>query len=258
MDFKGQQGLYRIDAATGAVTPVVVSKAGERVFLPIFDRSTPNLDKFYYRRLIGQESVLLERTFSSGAEREVARGVQVGISVRRQKTYSRRANANQEGVIVEREFESGAEREVFRHQHLTQFVSAAARPGMFADSGRFIAVVTEPSSKTVTWLSVAVEGGEPRELIRVTAPERLVPFTISPDGSTAFAKEIGDSNSELLRLPLDGSSPSAVQFSDIFGALGFSIHPDGRQVAFATTRGATRLPYEVWVLENFLPRSSPR
>jgi Tol biopolymer transport system component len=264
-DFKGQQGLYRIDAATGGVTPFILPEAGESVFLPIFDRSTPNPDKFYYRRLVGQESVLVERALPSGTEREVARGIQIGISVNRQKTYSRRTNGNQEGIIVERDLKSGTEREIFRHKNLTNFVAATARPGMFADSGRFIAVVTEPASKTVIWLSVPLDGGEPRELTRATAPEHLAQFTVSPDGSTVIAKKTGDPNkSALLRLPLDGSGSTTVQLRGMNllnlpgGPIGFSIHPDGKQVAFVANRGAAGTPYEVWVLENFLPRSSTR
>ena len=263
-DFKGQQGLYRIDAATGGVTPFILPEAGESVFLPVFDRSTPNPDKLYYRRLVGQESVLVERALPSGTEREVARGVQIGISVNRQKAYSRRTNGNQEGVIVERDLKSGAEREAFRHKNLTRFIAASARPGMFAEAGRFIAVVTEPSSKTVIWLSVPLDGGEPRELTRATPPERLALFTISPDASTAFVKRTGDPNKlALLRLPLDGSGSTTVQLRNtnlmnLPGDMSFSIHPDGKQVAFVANRGASTTPYQVWVLENFLPRAPAR
>ena len=262
-DFTGRQGVFRIAAATGEATPYILSRPGEQVFLPSFDWRTPNPDRLYYRRLVGQESVLIERALPSAIEREIARGVQVGISVDRQKSYSRTTNANKEGVIIERDLTTGAEREVFRHQHLTNFIPSSARPGMFGDSGRFIAVIRDPSSKMMTWLSVSLNGADTRELIRATDPESLAMFTVSPDGDTVFAKRTRRTNgkafSELLRVPLDGSAVRPVPLGNMDarnlpGVAGFSIHPDGRQVAFVAERARAQVPYEVWVLENFLPK----
>jgi hypothetical protein len=177
--------------------------------------------------------------------------------------YSRKTNTSQEGIVIEHDLKSGAEREVFRHKNLTRFVPSSPWPGAFGYSGRFIAVLTDPSSKLVTWLAVSLEGKEQRELIRAGASESLEMFTVSPDGGTVFVKKTkgakGEQVSELWRVRLDGAPATLVDLKtlnlqNLSGGLGFSIHPDGKQVAFVTRRAAAQVPYEVWVLENFLQR----
>ena len=261
-DFKGRQGMYRIDANSGEVSPYVLARSGETIFLPIFERRTANPDRLYYRRQTGAESVIVERLVSSGAERELARGLQFGYAVDRQKLYARRMNSNNEGVVLEQDLKTGAEREVFRHRHLTNVLGSSSRPGAFGETGRFIAILTDPSSKTVSWVSVALDGRETLELVRATPPESLTLFTVTADGSVAIVKRVrrlnGEEQSDLLRVPLDGSPARTITLGDfnareLPGGLNFSIHPDGKQVAFVAERARAQVPYEVWVLENFLP-----
>jgi Tol biopolymer transport system component len=265
-DFKGRQGMYRIDATSGEASTYILANPDETINLPIFARHTSNPDRLYYRRQLRSESVLVERLLPSGAEREVARGLQFGISIDRQKVYARRITPDKEGVVVERDIKTGAEHELYRHGHLSNIVgSGTGRPGAFGDTGRFLAVLTDPSSKTVSWVSVSMNGRETLELIRATAPESLSLLTMSLDGSTAFAKRIrrvgNEEHGELLRVPIDGSPVRAVTMGDLDvrnlpGGLNFSVNPDGKRVAFSVERARAQVPYEVWVLENFLPPPS--
>jgi sugar lactone lactonase YvrE len=99
-----------------------------------------------------------------------------------------------------------------------------------------------------------------REVFRSGPGERLSRFTASPDGSAVFVKKERASQAravgELWRVPLDGGSAEKIEWSgtdlDSILANSFLIHPDGRRVAFVN-KTAPRSPYEVWVLENFLP-----
>jgi hypothetical protein len=60
---------------------------------------------------------------------------------------------------------------------------------------------------------------------------------------------------EVWRVPLDGGERRKLELN-VAGMTPFSVHPDGRQIAFGLTARAK--DDEVWVLENFLPPSSTR
>ena len=127
--------------------------------------------------------------------------------------------------------------------------------------GRTIALPAfDADGSTTLWL-VPVDGGEPRPLLRVSPPERIIGSLVkwSKDGrSILIVKEKGDdSPSELWRVSAtDGSARKVdlnadwVPFLAVTGRQSTSFHPDGRQVAFV--RGARPQP-EIWALENFLP-----
>ena len=54
---------------------------------------------------------------------------------------------------------------------------------------------------------------------------------------------------ELWRVPVVGGEPQRTGLS-MEGMSGFSVHPDGRRIAFETGGGRRRAPNELWVLEN--------
>jgi Tol biopolymer transport system component len=263
-DFKGRQGIYRVDRKNGSVAPVAFAGPDERLFLPIWSDTS----KIHFRRLVQTgvphvtppESILVERSLSDGSERELARGLQIGLSVNRRMAYARITTAAGEGSVVEYDVASGTQREVFRHKHLSSFLNVPASPGAFGMSGRFIAVLDEPTTKATVWLSVSLSGTDVREVFRSGPGERLSRFTASPDGSAVFVKKERASHEraigELWRVPLEAGSPQRIELNgvdlDSILANSFLIHPDGRRVAFVN-KTAPRNPYEVWVLENFLP-----
>jgi hypothetical protein len=56
-------------------------------------------------------------------------------------------------------------------------------------------------------------------------------------------------NGQMWRIPADGGQPEAIEGLSPTGSDGFSVHPDGRHIAFV----ASEQKEEVWVMSNFLP-----
>ena len=105
---------------------------------------------------------------------------------------------------------------------------------------------------------IPVEGGEPRELLRVSQPQGLIvrfsgmPWT--PDGRAVLVRRrMAVDSSELWLVPIAGAPPRKLDIDVNRWATGnfgvISLHPDGRQIAFLTGQ----VNSEVWVVENFLP-----
>jgi Tol biopolymer transport system component len=160
-------------------------------------------------------------------------------------------------VIRERDLASEAERDVATIARLRFFE--------LSRDGRSIAAVVNAdprdATKAATLIVVPVQGGEPRELLRVTQPgwlggSRGVPARglLWTPGDTAVLVPRGDGQSSALwQVPVDGSSPRRVEFdaavwpADAFDTW-FSLAPDGRSLAFVAGTNAQ----EVWALENVL------
>lgn len=153
-------------------------------------------------------------------------------------------------VIVARDLQSGHEREIVR-----------ATPDAVAVSpdSRFLAL-TDRTSNDASLLIVPLEGGTPRNLLRVHNPETLGFVTWSADGAfLIFAKVVqqgGNARREFMRVPAAGGEAVRIElgpdFTDIQG-VSLRIHPDGRRFAFNTLRQPRS---EIWALENFLPVSA--
>jgi hypothetical protein len=65
----------------------------------------------------------------------------------------------------------------------------------------------------------------------------------------------GEGAGELWRVPLDGGERRKLD-AKVDGMTRFSVHPDGKQIAYGLTERAK--DDEVWVLENFLPAPSAK
>ena len=57
---------------------------------------------------------------------------------------------------------------------------------------------------------------------------------------------------ELWRVPVEGGKPEKMGLQKRWGLWDLTVHPNGRQLAFAS-RGGPSDESELWVLENFLP-----
>lgn len=92
-------------------------------------------------------------------------------------------------------------------------------------------------------------GGEVRTLVTVPPPVHLCWARWTPDGKRiVFLKQEKEKVKEVWSIPSAGGNATRIelQLPDLFG---FSLHPDGRQIALqATTEGKP----EVWVMENVL------
>jgi Tol biopolymer transport system component len=172
-----------------------------------------------------------------------------GLSPDGKRLYIGRTDANG-AVVLARELQSGTEREILRRDVLQ---GSALSP-----DGRYLAITafdmssrSRTSVKSGSLLVVPVEGGQPHELLRVSAPETLGEFVKwLPDGkSLLFRKgpEEGPGGRATFRIPVEGGTP--VKYGAEWTPGPFSIRSDGRQVAFMTGQPK----FEIWALENFLP-----
>ena len=125
------------------------------------------------------------------------------------------------------------------------------------DGRSFVAVPQTVGASPETRLLVApVDGGTPRELMRLTPPDAIIGAPAwAPDGQSLLLARARDGAPDMMRLvlvPLTGAS------REIDAAIppplaSVRFHPDGRR--FLVVGGDAR--YELWVLENFLRRSEP-
>lgn len=156
------------------------------------------------------------------------------------------------GKVTEWDLESGKQRDVI--QVRTDAYSVTVSP-----DGRYVAYLDQESTLNVAPL----DGGQPRELLKVERPEHLVNNVVLSwvrDSSalvvtkrlTAQPGHLGGPR-ELWLVPLSGTARKLdldVSNWDVLSAVGPRFSPDGKQVAFmAGKRGM-----EVWALESFLNR----
>lgn len=162
----------------------------------------------------------------------------------------------QRGSIIEFEIATGAERVIAAAPTLAGG-PVDGRHGVISLSrdGRWIATSrTEAAGKAAVVTLLPVEGGAPRDLLRVNAPDLVDNSRMmwTPDGRAILFRKMTNANgitSELWRVPIDGSTPKKLDF-DVSNVVRFSLHPDGDRVAYVTR---TKSNIEVWALENFLP-----
>ena len=170
--------------------------------------------------------------------------------------YTRRNTATQSAEIVVRELETGQE---------TKLHDAAAPriggPGLaISPDGQYLAFLSSwgPLGTGAKALSVIpTAGGEPRELLRVQAPERINGNVVAwtPDGryvvfgkQTQTEEDAQGSTTKFWRVPAAGGEPQMLGLA-IEDPLDLRFHPDGRRITFTSRVDID----EIWVMENFLP-----
>jgi Tol biopolymer transport system component len=142
---------------------------------------------------------------------------------------------------------TGDDREVFPRS-----VSNVA----LSPDGRSMAVrVADPLEGASVLAIVPVEGGEARELVRLSPPDALPPWSglaWTPDGRyVLFTRTKTGSGSlpfELWRTPVEGGAAEKTGIA-MTGLRCLRVHPDGQRIVF----GAGQIQHEAWVLEHFLP-----
>lgn len=250
---KGRYGVYRVDAQTGAISPIVLSEGGFTTVVQAPEWS-PDSTKIYYRKRSFKNGKvdyisIMEREVASGAERELARvrelPVPLVVSQDGKRIYIGRNKVDgTQRAITAVDLASGKETEMIR------------RPGLgginLSPDSRFVATVDRGAR---AGLLVPSGGGEARELMRVDAPQ-VVGFAMwAPDSKSAFFwKSAPGGTAELWRTPVDGTASQKV--ADYSGRAPFRVSPDGRHVASLERGPAGEV--EMWALENFLPPAGSR
>jgi len=155
--------------------------------------------------------------------------------------------------IVVRDLRSGEEKELFRYPQVERGIRTSLSPDAhwlcFSNAGwggiRSLNIM--PAS-----------GGEVKEIWSFGEIERGTPginHDWSPDGRYILfsAPNLSDMRIwDLWRIPVEGGIPEKIGLQRSWGMYHLTVHPDGRQVAFAG-RGGASTDSELWVLENFLP-----
>ncbi len=218
--FKGKRAIYRFDADTGEVSFLAPGRHVSRVEV------SPDGKKIYYGYHPDNES-WVEYDLASGETREV---------------FPR----NGEGFRMGRSELSPNGR--FAAAVSIDLAEKGKRP--YGDS----------YGKYNTLLLFPVDGGEPRELLRVARPERLAAWggmSWTPDSQAlivmkVFGKSGKETGRELWLVPINGAAARKldIDVSDWgAGSSNIRLHPNGRQIAFF----AGKRSEEIWALENFLP-----
>jgi Tol biopolymer transport system component len=169
-------------------------------------------------------------------------------------------SAGQRARIVERELSSGKERVVFQERAPGNIIPTLSIQG--SPDRRYLAFVENNASATMQTLFIMpFGGGEPRELLRATAPDafgapgaqRLI---WTPDSRAVIVPKNGK---ELWLVTVAGPPRKldidARNWMTTYQSGGFKLRPDGRQIAFVVGEDK----FAVWALENFLPSApAPR
>jgi Tol biopolymer transport system component len=143
--------------------------------------------------------------------------------------------------MMRRNTESGEERELFRMTPPDSAVSGA----LSADGRQLAYVIDNEKQKTSSLMIMPTEGGTPRELLQSKIPFDAVNWT--RDNRHVLMVRYPESGPpELWSVSIDGGEPQPSGLATP-GLSDVSVHPDGRRIAFCSSKGATE---EVWVIKN--------
>jgi Tol biopolymer transport system component len=203
-DLKGRQGVYRVDAQTGDVSPVVVPRPGQ------LEQLAPDGKKIYYRLRIG----LFERELESGVEREIFRhkGGSVSMALSPDGRYIGAVDrSDKSSTLLLIPIAGGEPRELLRASRPEQL--DGFRMIWTPDSRAVIVpkLLSTDGERKQLWL-VPVTDERPRKL-DIDVDSWLMPgggFQLRPDGGqVAFVAEAAGSGPEVWALENLLSLPSA-------------------------------------------------
>ena len=181
-DAKGRQGIYRVDAETAELSPLVQSLPGDSSANP---RWAPDGNRIFYKLFFDgrKEAAIMERDLASGTQREVWRGKTYlgGVSVApdgRYVAFRTSDPATQESLLLAVPVGGGAPRELVRLQAPQALVANWTE---WTRDSQFV-IFDKNLSATRLDLEygiVPLSGGQPRKVdLNVRGN-----FYIHPDGS---------------------------------------------------------------------------
>jgi Tol biopolymer transport system component len=187
------------------------------------------------------KTTLIERPDSTGTNPEWSPD---GRSLRYMATLG------EETVVLEQEVGSLQPREIFRTATRRAFVR-------LSPDGRLAAFLRyDPGGKTTDVVISPVSSGTPRVVFKADGPNSVDPvWQWTSDSRAVVLRAQRAEGGELWRVGLTGA-PQKLAIDVRQWREGFSIHPDGRHIAFVAQAGAPGA--EVWALENFLPAPSAK
>jgi Tol biopolymer transport system component len=147
------------------------------------------------------------------------------------------------GCILRREIESGLEQQLYCDPNL--FSILALSP----DGQKLLFDISDPKKGTESLLIMPISGEKAGELLRLKEAEFIKAFAWSSDGKHVLFTKAEEYGTSLWQTSSEGGEPQMLWQTDK-KTRGLHVHPDGHQIAFHTYTQA----YEVWVMENFLPK----
>ena len=158
-----------------------------------------------------------------------------------------------------KDLKTGIENEIY-HQEYPSVIrtwptsSIAASP-----DGKQIVFIWAQRGVDEKWINrlmlLSINGGQPKELFTASNGQELSVPAWMPDSHNiifAFTKEAEKNNFELITINTDSKKTKSLGLT-IEGVVpySFSVHPDGRRIAYTTGKEAYYRE-ETWVLRNFL------
>jgi Tol biopolymer transport system component len=151
----------------------------------------------------------------------------------------------QDVVVFEQEVGTNQAKEIFRMTSPRVFIRLSPDE-RFAGFVRY-----DPDGKTTSFVVSPVSGGTPRVVFKADGPNAIDPvWQWTSDSQAVVLRTRRAEGGELWRVGVTGEPRKLAIDVRLWGE-GFSIHPDGRHIAFVAQAGAPG--DEVWALENFLP-----
>lgn len=211
-DQTGRSGLYRIEAQTGEVRPIVQCDPADRTIFPAW--SPDGKLVFYLREDRTSETALVVRELETGREKDLYRAVEPSF-------------------VSHFALSPDGRRLVFHAGDRATAGVLDVLKVMPAEGGEARVLMRAPVPKG-------------RNIARETG------LAWTPDGAYVLFGRWrglgpGDRTVELWRVPATGGAPEKLGLA-MWEIVGLNLHPDGQRLAF--TGG--QLKQEVWVLENFL------
>ena len=184
----------------------------------------------------------------SGDASFVSDGAQASVSSDGRFIVCRRGNATATAIVLH-DLRTAEERTLLTRPGLS---GLALSP----DDRQIAFIETDTARKTSSLTLMPVAGGDARVIYTATSDSGLPNFlTWTPDGRRlVFAGKINATANEstVWSIPVSGGSPTKLELTirNVANLWNPSIHPDGRRIAFS----AGEEQWELWALENFLPR----
>lgn len=164
-----------------------------------------------------------------------------------------------DGKLVRRDMSSGRETELYSDPGLATWLLALSPEGdeiVFAVNDSTDAA--RPHSRIVfnagRLMIVPSEGGEARELARLSGPGNVSNVAWTPDGRyVLFLQRRGEAGAALWRVSRQGGDAERVWETDR-RMIWFGLSPNGSQAVYATPE----VDFEVWVMENLVAAIAER
>jgi Tol biopolymer transport system component len=197
-DLNGKKGVFRVDARTGELIPLVLSAEDEFSSRGYAELSPDERYLYDVRTASPDGNKVIERELASGSERVLpCRGFIRQISLSpdgRQLICETFDQGTKQMAVVAIPTRAGEPREIRRSEAMNP--ATGTRPGMFAGwapDGRSILFAKGGE----LWLLPVEGGGEPRKTtFRVTSDTGLAGFRVHPDG-TRIAWTAGNKKREV-------------------------------------------------------------